>query len=69
MGTGQLLSVSTKSEKELDRQILDSRKELERSKARIAKLDTIIQQLYEDNHEGKISDDRFYKMSVAYEEE
>ncbi len=61
--------IAQKSEKELDRQIRDSRKELDQPKARIAKLDTIIQRLYDDNLEGNISDDGFYKMSVAYEEE
>ena len=35
--------------------------------ARINKLDSIIQHLYEDNIEGKISDDRFSKLSVNYE--
>lgn len=58
-----------KSEKELDRQIRDSRKELEQAKARIDKLDSIIQRLYENNIEGKISDERFAKMTSAYEDE
>jgi len=61
--------IADKSEQELDRQIRDSRKELEQSKARIAKLDGIIQRLYEDNIEGKISDDRFARMTAAYEAE
>lgn len=61
--------VTQKSERELDKQIRDSRKELEQAKARIAKLDTIIQKLYEDNLEGKISDERFSKMTAAYEDE
>ena len=33
------------------------------------KLDEIIQKLYEDNLDGKISDDRFAKMSANYEQE
>ncbi len=32
-------------------------------------LDTIIEKLYEDNVFGKISDDRFRKMSAGYEAE
>lgn len=36
---------------------------------RVDKLDTIISKLYEDNVEGKISDERFMKMSASYEEE
>ena len=36
---------------------------------RISKLDTIIQRLYEDNIEGKISDERFAKMTATYEQE
>ena len=33
------------------------------------KLDEIIQRLYEDNLEGKISDERFVKMTASYEAE
>jgi len=33
------------------------------------KLDAIIQRLYEDNLDGKISDDRFAKMTASYEQE
>jgi sensor histidine kinase YesM len=32
-------------------------------------LDTLIQRIYEDNVEGKISDDRFAKLSSNYETE
>lgn len=39
------------------------KRELEQSQTRISKLDEIIQRLYEDNIEGKISDERFAKMS------
>lgn len=42
---------------------------LEQSTARINKLDTIIQKLYEDNIEGKISDESFSKMNDSYENE
>lgn len=61
--------VTGQNEKELDRQLRDSHRELEQTKDRIAKLDSIIQRLYEDNIDGKISDERFSKMSATYEEE
>jgi DNA invertase Pin-like site-specific DNA recombinase len=44
-------------------------KEYEQVQERIATLDKIIRKLYEDNVLGKISDERFYKMSVDYEAE
>lgn len=61
--------ITNNSEKELNKELRDCRKEFEQAKARISKLDTIIQRLYEDNVEGKISDERFAKMSVIYESE
>ncbi len=59
----------SQNEKELNRLLRDSRKELEQAKQRTEKLDTIIQKLYEDNVEGKITDERFMKMSTTYESE
>ena len=44
-------------------------KEYEQVQERIATLDKIIRKLYEDNVLGKISDERFYKMSADYENE
>jgi DNA invertase Pin-like site-specific DNA recombinase len=61
--------VTRNSEKALDRELRDCRKEYEHAKARIAKLDTLIQRIYEDNVEGKISNDRFAKLSGNYETE
>ena len=61
--------ITSNSEKELNKELKDSHKEYEHEKARISKLDTIIQRLYEDNVEGKISDERFIKMSATYEAE
>ena len=61
--------VTKQSEKELNRQLRNSHKELEQAIARITKLDTIIQKLYEDNIDGKISDERFMKMTETYEAE
>ena len=66
----EFISLVTKqNEKELNRQLRESRKELEQAKTRIGKLDTIVQKLYEDNIDGKISDERFSRMSATYDEE
>lgn len=46
-----------------------SRRRLEKQKRRITELDTIIQRLYEDNVTGKLTDERFAKLSAAYEAE
>ena len=61
--------ITKQSEKELNQQLRNSHKELEQATARITKLDTIIQRLYEDNIDGKISDERFMKMTETYEVE
>ena len=55
--------------KELERKIRESKKELEQSISRVSKIDLLIQRLYEDNVEGKISDEQFIKMISAYEKE
>ena len=59
--------VMKKSEKELTQKLKSSNRELEQAKARISKLDTIVQRLYEDNLDGKISDERFKIMSKSYD--
>ncbi|WP_457945602.1 DUF4368 domain-containing protein [Caproiciproducens sp. LBM24188] len=61
--------VTKKTRTELDKSLRDSKRELEQSQSRIKKLDEIMQKLYEDNIEGKISDKRFAKMSANYETE
>ena len=61
--------ITKKSKAEVDRSIRDSKRELEQSQALIRKLDDIIQRLYEDNVEGKITDERFIKLSENYETE
>lgn len=43
--------------------------QLHKEEARFKEIDGIIQRLYEDNLLGKISDDRFIKLSQTYEEE
>lgn len=63
----QALMKKTKSEQE--RELKSARLSLEQAQARILKLDGFIQHLYEDNVEGKISDERFAKMSANYETE
>ena len=61
--------VTQKSKQETERNLRESKKELEVAKARISKLDSIIQRLYEDNIEGKVSDERFAKLTATYEAE
>ena len=53
----------------MDRSLRDGKRELEQATACMQKLDSIIQRLYEDNIDGKISDDRFAKMTDSYEQE
>lgn len=43
--------------------------ELSKAKARDRELDTLFEKLYEDNVAGKISDERFARMSKKYEDE
>ncbi|HHX70315.1 MAG TPA: recombinase family protein [Gallicola sp.] len=61
--------VTQNNNKELDKKIREYKKELEQSQTRVSKLDFYIQRLYEDNVEGKVSDDQFIKMSSTYEKE
>jgi site-specific DNA recombinase len=61
--------VTSKTKMALDKSLRDDKRELEQSQARIAKLDDIIQRLYEDNISGKVSDERFAKMTANYEAE
>jgi len=61
--------VTRKSQAELDRNLRDGKREMEQAQQRIRKLDEIIRRLYEDNIEGRISDERFSRMSADYEEE
>lgn len=42
---------------------------LEKNQRRIAELDAIIQRLYEDSITGKLTEERFAKLSAAYEKE
>lgn len=61
--------VTDSASRSLNREMKDNRKKYEQSQARIAALDKIIQRLYEDNVTGRISDERFARMSATYEAE
>jgi hypothetical protein len=61
--------VTDKTRAEVNRSLRDDKRELEQAQVRAEKLDDIIQRLYEDNLDGKISDERFAKMTASYEEE
>ena len=58
--------MTKQSKKKLTRQLRDNHKKLEQAKSRITKLDTIVQRIYEDNLDGKISDERFARMLATY---
>jgi len=67
---GEFVELLTKkNERDLNRQFRECSRELEQATQRITKLDSIIQRLYEDNLDGKISDERFAKMTATYEQE
>ncbi|WP_251545879.1 DUF4368 domain-containing protein [Pumilibacter intestinalis] len=55
--------------KEAKRDLTAKAKEFDESERRIKELDSIIQRVYEDNINGKISDERFKKMTQSYEDE
>ena len=44
-------------------------KELDAAKARDRELDTLFERIYEDNVAGKLTDERFARMSAKYEDE
>ena len=56
-------------EKERDREVAKKKKELATAENRVAELDEIIKHLYEDNLSGKLTDERFVKLSRDYERE
>ena len=59
--------VTHKKRSELNRILRDEKRELDQAQTRIRKLDEIMRQLYEDKVEGKLSDERFSKLSDGYE--
>ena len=55
--------------KALDAKQASAKRTLVKQERRITELDTIIQKLYEDNVCGKLTDERFAKLSAGYEQE
>lgn len=51
------------------KQLTVVKRQLEQQTRRMGEIDTIIQRLYEDNVSGKLTDERFAKMSATYERE
>ena len=54
---------------EKQKELSEKRRELTKAEKRIKDIDLLIQKIYEDNATGKLSDERFATMSMAYEEE
>lgn len=61
--------VLQKTQKARNAELREKKREYDQSKTRIAELDQIMQRLYEDNISGKISDERFIKLTETYENE
>ena len=57
------------AEAKTKKELTEIRREIESSEERIGKLDKIIESLYEDKVTGKISEERYLKMSDTYETE
>lgn len=57
------------SQKAADSERQTMQKEIYTLQARDKELDTLFERIYEDNVAGKISDERFARMSIKYEEE
>lgn len=62
-------AVMDKSVADQKRETAQKRRELAQDERRIAELDLLFQRIYEDNIKGKLSDDRFSKLSKSYEDE
>jgi hypothetical protein len=63
----QILTASATDE--VERQIGATEQKIAKLKARNKELDSLFERIYEDNASGKITDDRFAKMSAKYETE
>jgi len=50
-----------------NRELVGKKEALTKAEKRIAELDTIVKKLYEDNFNGKLTDERFVKLSRDYE--
>ena len=64
-----LYMLSRKTEAEKKTELSAMRQRLTAAQNRISEIDRVISRLYEDNILGKISDERFSKMSAGYESE
>lgn len=51
------------------KELAQKRRELNKAKKRITEIDSLIQKIYEDNANGKLSDERYATLSMSYEEE
>jgi len=60
---------SDNSTREQDRELAAKRDALTKAESRVSELDLIIKRLYEDNFNGKLTDERFIKLSRDYERE
>ena len=64
-----LAILKSRSETKSKQEMRQASREIEESESRIKTLDTIIQSLYEDKVAGKLSEERYMKMSENYESE
>lgn len=64
-----LKKLEQQSQAQFNKDNKHQRQQLQKDEYRSKEIDTIIQKLYEDNLLGKISDERFVKLSQSYEEE
>lgn len=64
-----LKKLEQQSQAQFTRDNKRQRQQLQKEEHRSKEIDNIIQKLYEDNLLGKISDERFVKLSQSYEEE
>lgn len=62
-------SMGEKSAADRRKEISTKRRGLSQAQRRMEELDRLFQRLYEDNVSGKISDERFTKLSSGYEAE
>ncbi len=58
-----------RSAQEYKRETAAKKRAAEKNRKRISELDTLIERLYVDNVSGKITDERYEKMSVKFEAE
>ena len=64
-----LKKLEQQSQAQFNKDNKHQRQQLQKDEHRSKEIDNIIQKLYEDNLLGKISDERFVKLSQSYEEE